>query len=149
MILDNNPSAGNISRAQVDGFELSYGGRIMGFDVRASATAQNPWDQVNQVQLQRVAKRFGSLGLGRDWGKWRFGMNWRGSSERRDFLVTSSTTPTQLAAYRVFDLTASYAFDQHWSLAARVENAFDQKYQLAQGFNTAPTGVFMTLAYRQ
>ena len=149
MILDNNPSAGNISRAKVEGFELSVSGKFMGFDLRASATAQDPYDEVNRVQLQRVAKRFGSLGVGREWGSWRFGMNWRGSSSRRDFLVTSSTTATELAGYRVFDLTASYAFDKQWSLAARVENALGQKYQLAQGYNTPSTGLFMTLAYRQ
>jgi vitamin B12 transporter len=148
MIIDNNPSAGNISRAQVDGFELTYTGKLMGFDLRASATAQNPWDTVNQVQLQRVAKRFGSLGVGRSWGAWRFGVDWRSSGDRRDFLVTSSTTPTTLASYHVFDLTASYAIDKRWTVAARVENAFDQKYQLAQGFNTAPTGVFVSLSYR-
>jgi vitamin B12 transporter len=136
----------NIPGATVKGFEGIYAGRIAGFDVRASVTVQDPLDQVANAPLIRQSRRFGSLGLGRSVGAWTFGMDWRGSGERRDNAIAGGGT-VELPHYQTFDLTARYAIDRQWSVGARLENAADQRYMIAHGYNTPRRGVFVTLAY--
>jgi vitamin B12 transporter len=139
--------AQNVARSRVNGAELTWSGRLAGFDVRANATMQEPRNEVDGTQLLRRARRFGSIGIARDFGAWNVALDWRGSNERRDTDIIAGTS-LQLPAYRIFDMTARYSIDKRWSLGARLENATDQNYSLVHGYNTPRRGMFMTLSYR-
>lgn len=45
------------------------------------------------------------------------------------------------------DLRASYRFERHWRIEARLQNLFDRDYQVIHGYNEAPRGLFVGLRY--
>jgi vitamin B12 transporter len=59
----------------------------------------------------------------------------------------NSGARTRLAPYDVANLTASYPFDPHFDLNARVDNLFNRNYMLAHGYNTLGRAVFVGLSY--
>lgn len=131
----------NSKRVKNSGVELTYAGRLQSYDLRASLTHQQPEDEDTGAALLRRARTFGSLSVSRDWGAWTFGADVSSSDSRPDIGHT-------LGGYTLLDLRAHYRFDRAWSLAAKVENATDRRYQTAYGYNQAPRGVFLTLAWR-
>lgn len=137
----------NIPGASIRGVELTYSGTIAGYDIRASATEQNPLDQAANAPLIRQSRRFANLSVSRRVGAWSLGLDWRGNGERRDNAIGGTGT-LESPAFRVLDLTARYSIDRAWSIGARLENAADQRYMIAHGYNTPRRGLFVTLAYR-
>ncbi|CAG9177550.1 TonB-dependent receptor domain-containing protein [Cupriavidus respiraculi] len=135
--------AENVDRAKVEGIEASWRARLLGTDVGASVTFQNPVNEQNGSQLVRRARRHAALDIGRDIGSFRVGGQWIVSSERID---TGNRT---LGGYGIVNLNARYNIDKQWFIAARVENVFDKDYQLAYPYNTQGRAGFITLGWRQ
>lgn len=138
----------NVNNAVIDGVEISYRGTLAGADVKASFTLQDPTQHTASahVQLIRRSKSFGSFSLGKDFGPWRLGAELQASGKRFDNdIVTFSRI--ELAPYEVFNLTARYQFGKQTSLSARLENAFDKQYTLAQGFNTQGRKLSVNLSH--
>ncbi|MGO4808290.1 TonB-dependent receptor plug domain-containing protein [Cupriavidus sp. 2MCAB6] len=135
--------AQNINKAKVQGIEASWRARLMGTDVGASVTFQNPVDEQSNTQLLRRARRHAAFDVGRQFGAFRLGGEWIVSSARLD---SGSRT---LGGYGIVNLTARYNIDKQWFVAARVENLFDKNYQLAYPYNTQGRAGFITLGWRQ
>ncbi|MGE8363917.1 TonB-dependent receptor plug domain-containing protein [Cupriavidus sp.] len=135
--------AQNINKAKVQGIEASWRARLMGTDVGASVTFQNPVDEQSNTQLLRRARRHAAFDVGRQFGAFRLGGEWIVSSARLD---SGSRT---LGGYSIVNLTARYNIDKQWFVAARVENLFDKNYQLAYPYNTQGRAGFITLGWRQ
>jgi vitamin B12 transporter len=141
----------NVRKAAVQGFEGSYSGRIAGFDVRASATVQDAVEQEPggiELSAVRRAQKFGSLAAFRSFGRWRLGGEVLASGERPDTNIVAPFNRLQNGAYTVLNLMARYEVDKHLYVAARLENALDEKYQLVYGFNTAGRGLFVTVGWQ-
>lgn len=136
--------AENVARAKVEGIEASWRASLMGTDVGASVTFQNPVDEETNTQLLRRARRHAALDIGRNIGKWRVGGEWIVSSLRKD----SAGTRT-LGGYGIVNLNARYNIDKQWFIGARMENLFDKDYQLAYPYNTQGRAGFITLGWRQ
>lgn len=139
-------SAQNVSRAQVDGLEASYTGTIAGWEVRSSLTRQDPVNLVTGTGLRRRGKLFGSVAANRSFGPWRVGASLYATDTRPDITITGGRN-VELAGYTVADLTARYSFSRDLYLAARLENALNERYEVIHGFKTAPRGVFVTLGW--
>ena len=139
----------NVNDATIDGVELSYRGTLAGADVRASLTMQDPVQHTaaTHLQLLRRSKEFGSISIARQFGPWRFGAELLASARRFDNHIVTFTR-TELAPYQVLNLTASYRFREAMSLLARLDNAFDEKYELAHGFNTQGRKLSVSLRYQ-
>lgn len=135
--------AQNVNRAQVEGVEASWRARVLGTDVGASVTFQNPVDEQTGTQLIRRARRHAAFDIGRDVGNWRFGGQWLLSSSRLD------AGSRKLGGYGIVNLNARYNLDKQWFIAARIENVFDKDYQLAYPYNTQGRAAFVTLGWRQ
>jgi vitamin B12 transporter len=149
-LIDGFPLA-NISRAEITGAELSYRGVIYGFDIIASVTAQNPVDQSDgmSTQLLRRAKDFASLTVQKSIGAWRLGGEIRGSSLRYDDnIVAFPTVVDTLGGYAVVNLLAKYQVNKNISVQARLENAFNRDYEVADGYNTPPRTYFVGISYQ-
>jgi vitamin B12 transporter len=141
----------NVNEAEIDGYEFSYKGMILGADVRASLSLQDPVQRTATAELQliRRAKSFGSLSIGRTWGPWRFAGEFLASARRFDNHVTAfPTRREELARYNVFNLVAEYGFSRQTTVLARLENAFDEKYELAHAFNTQRRKLTVNLSHR-
>jgi len=93
--------------------------------VRLSVTRQNPRDANTGLVLLRRAKNFASLGVVKQYGAWKVGGEWQYSGARTDVDINSGAR-TRLAPYDVANLTASYPFDPHFDLNARVDNLFNR-----------------------
>jgi vitamin B12 transporter len=131
----------NIGQLKNKGFELSFTGNTQDWGYRLSAVAQDPKNAETGARLARRAKEYATIdlttsNLGVDWGA---KVIWSGNR------VDGART---LDAYTVVNLTASKKLTPEWTGRVKLENAFDEKYQLVNGYNTPPRGIFFTLDYR-
>jgi len=138
----------NIGEARVKGTELSYTGQFQGWDMRGSLTAQEPINTATGAQLRRRSKTFGNLVVNTTLSRWRLGSELIASSSRPDNDIVTGA-PVTLGGYAVVNLIASYPIEKNLFVAARLENAFDEHYQVAHGFNTPGRGLFVSLNWRQ
>ncbi|MCF6288680.1 MAG: TonB-dependent receptor [Proteobacteria bacterium] len=49
----------------------------------------------------------------------------------------------------MIDLRAAYKINNHWKVAAKIENATDKDYQIINGFNTADLSGYLTIEWQQ
>ncbi len=110
--------------------------------VNLSATADflDPTDANTGRQLQRRAKRFGTLRAETTLRAWTLGANVVGSGRRFDDAANKT-----LGGYGLLNLDAQYAFAKDWRLQLNVDNAFNRDYQTANFYQQAPRTWFVTL----
>lgn len=140
----------NVREASVEGIELSYSGKVYGFDLRASLTSQKAVEQEPGEQPRpgvRRAREHGALSAQRSFGQWRVGGEVLSSGPRPDSDIQTFAR-IQLSGYSVVNFSARYHFDRHLYVAARLENAFDEEYSLVDGYNTAGRGLFVSLGWQ-
>ena len=135
----------NLARARIRGTELSFAAALAGFDVRAKLTLQDPESEPGGAQLQRRARRHGSLDVARSFGAWRVGIEAAGSGERFD--SANEAPASRLAGYGVVNVTAGYAISPEWRVDLRWNNVADRDYQLVQGFNPPGSNALATLRW--
>lgn len=135
--------AQNVKKARVQGAELTYSANLLGVDVRASGTMQNPTDEQAGTTLPRRARRFANLSLSKAFGKIRVGGDIVYSGERID------TGAQHLGAYATVNVQARYDIDKSWYVSAHVDNLFNKNYQTAYGYNTPGTAAYITLGWKQ
>jgi vitamin B12 transporter len=139
----NTGTFSNISRTRNQGLELSYGGEVRGHQVNASLTAQQPEDALTGDQRLRRSRTLASLAVSRPLpGGWRMGMAARYASARPD------SGGASLSSYTVLDLTTQWDINAQWQWFARIENAFNARYQTAANYSQAPRGVFTGLRWK-
>jgi vitamin B12 transporter len=134
----------NIGRAENKGVEAVLQTQWKGNRVRVSLVSQNPKNLSTGVALARRARNYGSVDASRMVAGFELGAKVYGADKRQN----SQYDSVRLAGYSVWSLYASKQIDKEWTLRARLENAFDRQYQLASGYNTPGTGVFVTLQYQ-
>lgn len=132
----------NISRARIDGQELSYAGDFGATHMKASATFQNPRNALTGVLLARRAREFASVAASHDFDAWNVGGEVRYSGARLDGVNV-------LHGYELFNLTARYQIDKDLNLSARIDNLFDRNYSEVYRYNTPGRTLFVGLSYRQ
>lgn len=135
--------AQNVNKAKVQGVEASWRANLLGTDLGASVTFQNPVDEASNTQLLRRARRHASVDVGRNFGNFRVGGEWLVSSSRMD------NGSRRLGGYGIVNLNARFNIDKQWYVAARVENLFDKNYMLAYPYATQGRAGFITLGWRQ
>jgi vitamin B12 transporter len=142
----------NLAKAKVDGVETSYSGRLAGTDLSAALTLQDVVEQQQggtELPGLRRAKAFGSVTAFRSFARWRLGAELLASGERPDVdVVTGQRLQNPNPGYTVLNLLARYQYNKCLFFAARLENALDEDYQLAHGFNTAGRGLFFTAGWQ-
>lgn len=130
----------NIGQATITGSELVYEFLGQHWSARASATAQDPHNDVNDAQLLRRSKHAYSLMIKYRGSNYDVGIDTYYSGNRPDIGTT-------LAPYTLVNLTGEYRFTQALSLNLRIENLTDEDYQLASGYNTPGRSAYAELRY--
>jgi len=138
----------NVARARVEGAEVSYAGQFDHWDMRASLTMQDPISEATGARLRRRAATFGNLVAGTVVSGWRLAGELIVSGARPDNDIATGA-PVTLGAYKVINLTLRRALGRQTFVAARLENAFAEKYRLAHGYNVPGRGLFVTLGWNQ
>lgn len=135
----------NIDRARIEGIELSY--RALGetWSMNLGATFNNPRDRVSGDQLLRRARRTATLSATKTLPRWELSADARWVGERPDF---GFPQPVQLAAYTLVDVQAGFAVTPQWKLQLRLDNAFDERYEMVSGYRTPGRGLTLATRYR-
>ncbi len=134
--------AQNIARAEIDGAEIAVGGLIAGTRLEANVSATDPSDASNGQRLLRRAPYSANLLAVREFGPASLGAEISRVAARYDSDINTFGR-TRLAPYTLARLVGSYRIGRAIKLKLRVENAFDEEYELVSGYNTHPRGVFL------
>lgn len=132
----------NVARARIEGVEAAWRYEGEAWFARAAATLQDPRDRDSDERLLRRARENYTLALGRRIGPHVLALDVLAAGERLDF---GFPAPLRLPAYVVTSLSARLALPGGWRLSARVENLFDEQYELASGYNTPDRSAFLAL----
>ena len=133
----------NVDRALLEGVSLG-GNRQMGnFTLRASLDFLNPRNRTTGALLPRRAKRHGSAALEYSVQQAKAGVELIVSGKRFDDAANTS----QLGGYGVVNLFASYGLSTRWSLFGRWNNVLRKDYELAKGYATPGSNLFVGLRY--
>ncbi len=142
----------NTAEASNTGIEITAQTKMHNLILKGSATFQDPVNKLDNSQLARRAREFGSLEVSYPYERYNIGAQLLFSSSTRDLLVadgcpTGNTFCTKNSGYSITNLFASYRYDKDWHLSLRVENLFDRNYQKVYGYNTPGFGAFLTIQY--
>jgi len=133
----------NVNHARIRGATLA-GAQLWGaWRADFEWTHQNPRDSDSGLLLVRRARDHGRAGLAYDTGSWRVGGDVTASGERFDSAV--NTPASRMGGYALLSLHANWSVTRDVTLGVRVLNATDKRYEIAQGYNTAPRQYQLTL----
>ena len=135
----------NLNEARIQGVELAYDGQLLGLELRARLTVQDPVNDLTGSRLPRRAEIFGNAGIARSFGPVRIGAEVVGAGPRFDSV--NEAPGTSMDGYALVNFLASYAFARGWSVDLRWNNVTDADYELAQGYYTPGSSVFVSLQY--
>lgn len=143
--MDNKPY--NTAESKNSGIELSLAGVANDIGYKASYVSQDPRNAVTNARLTRRAKEYASFDLTANVARidWSANVIWSGT-RADNHLVTWA--PLTNSSYTVVNLTASKKLTPEWTGRVKVENAFNEKYQLVHGFDAVPRGIFVTFQYQ-
>ena len=133
----------NVNQALLTGVTLGASTRFGPYTLRGSLDFQNPRDETSDLLLPRRARRHGTVALEYAAGALSGGVETRFASRRYD----DSANSTALGGYALLNLYASYQLGRDWSVYGRWNNILDKKYELASGYATAGSNVFVGVRY--
>lgn len=145
VVIDFETFAGenrNAERARIDGLEAAWRYDGEAWSARASATLQDPRDAITDARLLRRARENATLAIARRIRGHELALDLLYAGDRRDF---GFPEPVSLDSYWLANLSARVALAESWTMLARMENLFDQDYELARGFNTMGRSLFVAV----
>lgn len=141
----------NIDRAKSTGVELNMSTEMMGVDVGANLTWQNPKNKETGAKLDRRAEIFGSLNVSKTIGQWYLGGDVMFTGHRSDKWYDSNTNSNldiKLPSYALVNLNARYNINKNVSLYARIENLFDKDYETVYGYEQPGRGAYVGVNFK-
>ena len=134
----------NSSHARLQGLTLSAATRYRAFNFSGTYDRLDAKNTDTGKALGRRADNTLNLAADTQWQAWQLGSEWRWIDKRFDDSNNSSVLP----AFQLFNLWGQRQIDKDYSLLLRLNNAFDQSYQLANGYYTAGRNVFVSLQWQ-
>jgi vitamin B12 transporter len=135
----------NVERARIDGVEASYRLAGVSWQLQIAASVQNPRNLTEGTQLLRRSRETLSLSFVKSFSRYQLGLDLLTAGARNDFGFPTSIA---LAPYTLVNLTGRLAITPQLDIDARIENALDERYELASGYNTPRRGLFVAARYR-
>lgn len=133
----------NVDKALLTGISLGGKTTYHAFTLHASLDLQDPRNEKTDLNLQRRAKRHGTIGVDYATGLVRVGGEVLFSGTRFDDLANRN----KLGGYGVVNLYASYDVAPKWTVFGRWDNVFDKNYELARTYNTPGSSFFAGVRY--
>ena len=134
----------NDSHARLQGMTLSATTRYQGFNFSGSYDKLDAKNTDTGKALARRADNSLKLVADTQWQAWQLGSEWQWVDKRFD----DNNNTTVLPAFQLFNLWGQSQIDKDYSLLLRLNNAFDQSYQLANNYNSAGRNVFVGLQWQ-
>lgn len=137
-LIQNLALATNIGRAHSQGVEIEHKIKLTeGLYFTTAYTYTHARDRSNQKRLARIPRHEGKLGLTYDWWRFHFTGDWVWVGVRED------TNAVRLKAYQRVDAALFYDLTKYMQIYGRVENATNDEYREANGFDMPYTGFYV------
>lgn len=133
----------NFAQSTITGSELVYEFIGQHWSARASASVQNPHNDIKDNQLPRRSEHGYGLTLKYRGNNFDVGLDTHYSGNRPD----SNYNSYILDPYTLVNLNGDYRFSKNLSLNLRIENLTDEDYQLAYGYNTPGRSAYAELRF--
>ena len=133
----------NVAEVRIDGLELGYDYSGEALALHLGGNWQDPEDRGTGERLLRRARHSINARLSYRWGAWTLGGDLLYAGDRKDFGGIT------LDSYTLVNLDAAYRLSPHWRIFAKLENAFDEDYELASGYNTQGRAGFLGIRYQR
>jgi vitamin B12 transporter len=134
----------NVARARIEGAEAAWRYEGALWSARAGATLQDPRNAATDERLLRRTRENLTFALQRRIRGHQLALDLLYAGERRDFGFPAQI---RLPAYWIASLSGRAAIGDRWTLLARMENLFDEEYELASGYNTMGRSLFVSLRH--
>jgi vitamin B12 transporter len=136
----------NVDRARIRGIEASWELHADPWSVRAEASLQDPRDLVDDSQLLRRTRHGFTLSGARTIGRGELGVDLLLAGPRADIDAVSGD-PVQDGGYLLAGIRGKLNLTPAWSVSARLDNALNRHYELANGYNTAGRSASIATRY--
>ncbi|GJM08411.1 MAG: TonB-dependent receptor [Lysobacteraceae bacterium] len=133
----------NINKAQIQGLELDWQSRFGAYVSRVALTVQDTENKATGAELVRRPKSKAAATLSRQFALGELGAELLYVGKRDEIFGG------ELGDYTVLNLTGQWSFARHWQLEGRVENLFDESYEVAAGFNTPERSAWLGVVFSQ
>ena len=137
----------NIARTEAEGVEFSAGSTLGPWQLAGNVSYLDARDESSNERLVRRAPWTVNLGVFHEQGRWRLGGEVSWVDERTDFDINTFARKT-LPAYTLVRAVAQFKATANLSLKLRVENLFDERYMLVDGYNTWRRALFGGIEWR-
>ena len=134
----------NVDRAVLEGVTLTAGQQFGATNLRASLDLQDPHDAKTGNQLARRAEQILRLDAEHRIGRALIGAELFASGRRFDNLANT----TRLGGYTLLNLRVAYDITREIQAQVRWNNVANKDYELARGYSTPGSNVFVNLVYR-
>lgn len=140
-------SANNVARARVTGVELVARTVFEGWTAGVNLTLQRPIDETTGERLLRRANRNLGVNVAKSFGRWRISADVQAAGMRIDSDINTFAR-TELAGYGLVNFGVRYEIVRGTMVGLAVTNAFDKRYALVDGYNTAGRVATVSLSTR-
>ena len=131
----------NIEEAETKGVDINMTTQFNEWDLKLNATIQDPQNLTSNSQLLRRPKNSYGMTMRRNIGAVTVNLNIRRDSTRYDF------GGLKLEAYTLMNASLRWQINQQLMINASFNNALDEDYVLANGYNTPKRKVFLGFNY--
>jgi len=130
------------------GWEFSERATWKSYRLVGAYTNQNPMNESpGATPLLRKAKEFGSIDLSTSFDVYDAGAKAMFSSSRFD--NDTNFNLTTLDPFHTWSFYAGYKYTDEVTFRVRLDNAFNEKYQVAYGYNTPGRTGWLSMVYQQ
>jgi vitamin B12 transporter len=134
----------NIDHARLQGLTLSVATRYRDVNFSGSYDRLDAKNTDTGKALARRADNSLKLAADTQWQAWQLGGEWQWVDKRFDDKANKTVMPS----FQLFNLWGQRQIDKDFSLLLRLNNAFDQSYQLANDYYTAGRNVFVGVQWQ-
>ncbi len=142
-----DPYAGqleNVDLARIEGVEAAWEYAAGPWQARVEGIHQDPRNLTTGERLLRRAENSLTINASRSFGRVDLGVDLLATGERKDF---GYPEPVTLSGYALLNLTARWHATPALTVSARLENALNEQYELADNYNTPDRGLYVTVGY--
>jgi len=134
--------AQNVESARIRGGEAEYRWHRGPWQLRGSYSVQDPRNLTTGEELLRRARHNALASVVYETGRFSGDAELQLAGPRIDF------GPVGMGGYTLLNLGCRYELAPGWSAQLRLDNAFDRRYELASGYNTAGRALTLAMRYR-
>lgn len=136
----------NVGRARIRGLEASWELAAGPWIARAEGSVQDPRDLTDGTELLRRSRHSFTLSSGRQIGRGEVGVDLLLAGPRPD-VDLATFGPVRDGGYLLAALRGKLDLTPAWSVSARLDNALNRHYALADGYSTAGRDASISTRY--